>query len=919
MALFQSMSEFTPESVTRALNALYSQAGQVQQEANNFIVRFVNSPDALPTTFSLLQSSDQESHREIAALALSKQIMTRWNQIDEQTREQIKSWLLNASTESSKLRSYINRCIVIIGIFEWPEVWPDFLISLLSARPEDPNFDNVISTLGILADEIEKSDYIVQNRRQHLRNVCLESLPEIVEILSIGIHRDTTALSCLQILCSLLKWGDLQTIISEDLMVMICGTFLQDPETMELATDCLSAVFLGQGPGRSVDILKAYFRFVVHGFVLIGEMVSDNGLLFLVRFLKIHSVELESMAFGPDPSIDRGEVMKLYEMVLLADLTELWMDDFWVLWRDVARRLRSVMTTGTGAGVVADVFMPVFEQMRQMLMGKLVKCIDEGRITDPNALGTWNLIANIDPDGFLNFVSSQEPSPALTYAIGFVEGTRDERLAGFISSYISSLWSIASSNLTEVAEPLLFVCSHYPNIIPDKGFVKNYVQLLVFCFDSSESRYHVAASHSLWHYSTKNPREVPAQEFVPLIEQIPKYASTLGSDPLVRLVKTCSRIASGVSESIPEFAQGVFPILTQAAISLFASDMAKGLLCLREIAYSADNCCYCVFENVWDPLFSLFDKYMSNPSRDVYIVELILDAIAAGLVNCEWEMVARHFQSMLELISKYPQICYLSFDAIAVCRARHMEIDGMFPAVWNLIKMADTLSTGLFHLLGELSPLLFDLKSISTLLLSGINDARNDVSYAAVVTTRTIIDTLEQEPRMIFLAEFRLPLFKVILTTMLDCLHSSIFSKECTLLLDVLLNGKMQPREQRPVQEELMEALNSVAPEPHEGFYLNFVNFLTRVADNKYKFKTCIMDFLVLMKRAAPVDSAIFFRKSKKMGRELTRELSDILDPSISFESLSEADEVPVNQVKPLRIRKRGSVTLAKPPLILLD
>ena len=902
------MSAFTPASVAEAVEALYTSTGETHEKANAFIVEFMNSGEALPTTFALLQSADKEIIREVAVLALSKQIMTRWNQIDAQVRDQIKSYLLNANIDSPRLQQHINRCIVIIAIFEWPEVWSDFLISLLSVRPEDPNFPNVISILGILADEIEKCDYIVQSRRQLLRNVCLESLPELVQVLSCGISVEATSRGCLQILCSLLKWGNLADVISEPLMVMICGTFLQNVDTMELAVDCLTAVFVHRGPGREVDKLRAFFGIVVHGFALLGEMISENGLAFLVQFLKNYTTNLEYMAFGANATINREELLSLYQIILTSELTELWADDFWMFWKDVMRRLRAAVSSRTLDRPPVIVYMPIFPQIRQVLMDSLVKSIDQGRVTDPNALAAWNLVAHIDPDGFLSFVCSQKPSPALTYAIGFVEGTRDERLASFISSYIATLWDLASSDVCEVAEPLLFACSHSPVLVPDNlDFVSNYVNLLMFSFGNAEKRYQTAASHSLWHYATKMTDEFPVDALIPLIEQMPSYTAGMNTDPLVRVMSTLSRIAAKVVEKNPDFANRTYSVLMNATKSLFMTDIVKSLLCMREIAYSADRYCGIVFQDVWADLFELFENYLANPRREVYVVELLLDAIAAGLVNNEWNSISDHFRHMIDIITRNPDISCISFDAIAVCRARHMEVDGLFPDIWKIITMTDTLSGGLFRLLGELNPFLFDLKHISTLLLNGIKDTRNDVSYAAVVTTRNIIDTLDIEPRAQFLHEFRLPLFEVIISTMLDCLHSSIFSKECGLLLDVFLNSRIPVFDQRPVQEDMMKALLSTAPEPSEGFYQSFVQYLTRSQDSKNHFKTCILDFLVLMKRAAPVDSAVFFRKSSRLDKELSRELSDILAPSVSFDSLSEPDDIPLEQSRPLRIRKRST------------
>ena len=909
------MSEFTPEAVAEAVEALYTQTGQRQQQANAYIVTFMSSESALPTTFALLQSSDKEIIQEIAALALGKQIMTRWNQIDESMRVQIKSYLLNADVTSQKLLTHINRCLVMIAIFEWPESWPDFLLSLLAVRPEDPKFANVISILGILADEIEKCDYIVQSRRQMLRNVCLESLPELVQILSSGISSEATSKSCLQILCSLLKWGKLEDILSEPLMVMICGTFLQKPDTMELAVACLDAVFLHSGPRMGFDKLMQYFGVVVHGFVVLGDGISENGLAFLAHFLEKYTANLEVMSFGERATLNKDEVVALYRIILEADLTEAWMESFWLLWREVMRRLNTAVSSRVLDRPPVVVYMPVLPDIRRVLMEHLVLCIDKGRITDPNALGAWNLLAHIDPDGFLSFIQTQPPSPALTYAIGFVEGTRDERLVSVISAYISNMWSLAASSLRDVAEPLLFVCSHSPVLLPNnEDFLKNYLELLMFSFGSADKGYQIAASHSLWHYSTKITREFPVDVFLPLVRQIPTIASGMDSDPLVRLMSTLSRIASKVAEVAGEFASHTYSVLTQSSISLFGSDVVKALLCIREIAYSADQCCSLMFENLWGGLFDFFTKYMTNTKRDVYVIELALDAIAAGIVNCEWETAAPYFRTMIETVSRFPDVAYISFDAIAVCRARHMAIDGLFPEIWKLIEATKSLSGGLFRLLGELTPFLFDLKSIFTLLLNGIKDTRNDVSYAAVVTTRNIIDTLDIEPRAEFLRDFRVPLFETIISTMLDCLHSSVLSKECMLLLDVFLNSRIPVLDKRPVQDDMMQALTAVAPEPQEGFYRNFVQYLTQATDNKHKFKMCIMDFLVLMKRAAPVDSAVFFRKSSRLDKEFSRELSDILTPSMSFDSLSEPDDIPIDQSRPLRIRKRGTAPAIPTP-----
>lgn len=903
---------FAPETVIAALNALYSGQGANSEEANSYIVEWVNSEDAHITAFQILQDASQAVEiRSIVAMTLANQIMGKWDQINQLVRYEIRRGLLQIPFCCPELQAPINRCIVIIGVLEWPDEWPEFLDWLLSADPSTDAFDNSISMLGLLAEEIEQSNYIVQSRRQMLRNLFLESGARVLAILSVGIQRPQDVRDCLKILKSIFMWGSLQDIMNDEIITSLCTTFLHSPESMDLAVSCLEAIFLEKGPGRGLEVFNMYFSRVVHGFSMLGGVISEAGLAFLVKFLKEFSVNIETMAFVGCGEINKDEFMKLYEIVLTSELTDAWIGDFWILWRDIIRRLR------TSAGMCDRppfiVYMPIINQIRMMLMNALVRSIDQGRVTDPNAIGAWNLLANVDPDGFLEFISSQPPSPELTYAVGLLEGTRDERLAAVISSYISGLWSLASEDVARVAEPLLFACAHSPIILPgNEAFIENYIQLLIYCFEHSCPTYVVSASHSLYHYVKKLPEGFPLGALVPIIQKIPMYAGPMDTDPLVRLMKTVSAVAASVAQIDGNFAMGTFQVLTQTVIVLLQSDMLKGLISIREIAYSAEEHCREVFNVIWPGLIQVFAQYVNQGSYESYVVELLFDAMASGIVNCEWEHSGRAFEAMLGIITEYPSISFISLDAIAMCRARHSEVDAMFPIIWQIITQLSTLSPGLFHLLAEMDPFLFDLKEISALFFRGMHDTRNDVSYAAVNAAQSILDGLSDERRAVYLVEILEELLTVVMSTMLDCLHASIFSKEAALLHSVFLSYRFMPTEFH-IQETLLRVLGAIASEPSPGFYQNFISCLTDVCADKRLFKRCLIDFIVLMKRASPSDSSIFLRKAVRTSKALTRDLSDILAPSVSLESITELDDVPIDQVRPLQIRRRSRHNCLEP------
>ena len=107
------MSDFTPEAVVAALNALYSDQGEHNEDANSFIVEWVNSEDAYLTAFQILQDEENSVEiRSIAAMTLANQIMSKWGQIDQMVRCEIRSELVDAPLSYRPLQKNINRCTV---------------------------------------------------------------------------------------------------------------------------------------------------------------------------------------------------------------------------------------------------------------------------------------------------------------------------------------------------------------------------------------------------------------------------------------------------------------------------------------------------------------------------------------------------------------------------------------------------------------------------------------------------------------------------------------------------------------------------------------------------------------------------------------------------------------------------------------
>ncbi|OHS98788.1 hypothetical protein TRFO_01832 [Tritrichomonas foetus] len=898
--------------IERAIQQLYSTVQtDSQNEASKVIYEWLENPQAHEDVFQLLTSSNSIQVRNISAIALQKQIINRWDQFDTEFCNEVKKYLLDTVFRSdipSNFHDALNLSLTGIAIYEWPEKWPDYLQSLIQIHHESPSFYFSISLIGLLASEIECADYITQNRRQFLRNSFMEQLQNILQMVNVGISNPDTAPPSLSILNSLFLWADLD-IVNEPLISLLCFTYLPEIVTQESTIKCLSTLFVDRYFSHTIS--PSLLSIVVNGFAAIDDL-PDSGINFIICFLRKFSSTIENLIFDKFPNLNLNDFLQLYKVVIESPPNEYWIDEYWILWRDLMRRLRSAAKNQIFDRPPLLFFIPIIPQIRLSILNALPLSIETPEPLDQNSILSWSYLINLDINEFIQFFTSQQPSSCLTYAIGFLENTNDPRLLSIISSYLNGIWSYAQNNFDSTVLPLLFACSHSPTMIqktPD--FLTMFYQILSACFEFNNETVLVAASHALYHFAKKSPILIQPDFLKQLTDKMPTYIRKLDTNASIRVIRGLTLSAHHLIKTDNEFATTIILALVETVFSTLEFDPVRSLISLREMAYELDHISFIAYQNIWTRLFEYLQQMLSNPKSNPLYISLLFDTIAAGIVNSDWTQIESYASSLINLITQYPAHSSDSFSALAVCRARHIQIQNYFPVINQIILATQTLSTGLFHLLCELDPTLFDMTFVSTVLNNGIADVRYDISLSALQATKCILETLDNNLRILFLSNFQMGLLLTLINAMLDRMHEGLFKKQSTLLFHFFLyNNKPLPNIP-PIEQQVFDVLKSIIKGVDDQMLTQFSHYLDACRHDKDKFIEALVDFLVIIKRASPIEQAVFSCDLDKEKEDFTSDMIEMYSlNSFSLDELSDADDIPVKKMKSFQIRKRSPAFL---------
>jgi hypothetical protein len=208
------------DTAVKAIFALYDpQNVQKRQEANQWLMKFVATPEAWDISKELLSSTYQEV-QFVAAQSLWQKTRNDWNPLPEEVKKQLPSQLLGFTLQNASLAHIVRvrLCLTVAaaGIRAIPNYWPTMFTDLLNLVVNPPSIPNVkpldiriavMVILSLLPEELEAA-ILSHSKQDEVSKYLMNNAPQLLELIRSVLqqqvnneemtHIKLTALQCVK-------------------------------------------------------------------------------------------------------------------------------------------------------------------------------------------------------------------------------------------------------------------------------------------------------------------------------------------------------------------------------------------------------------------------------------------------------------------------------------------------------------------------------------------------------------------------------------------------------------------------------------------------------------------------------------------------------------------------------------------------
>ncbi|KAK7031943.1 importin N-terminal domain-containing protein [Favolaschia claudopus] len=328
-ALLDFSRPFDVSLMDRVAMTFYTGVGQEQQMAQLALTQFEEHPESWTRVPEILEKSTFPQAKYIGLQILERLVNTRWKTLPEPQRQGIRNFIVGetvkiASDEVAlrKQRTYINKLnLVLVQVLkqEWPHNWPTFISELVQSSTANLALcENNMVILKLLSEEIFdfSAEQMTQLKTKNLKNQMSGEFSEIFklccEVLK-DANKSSLIKATLETLLRFLNWIPLGYIFETQVIDLLLGRFLEQPEFRNVTLKCLAEVAaLEVGPEYDQKfvmlfamVMAAINRMVppntdiAQGYADADDDVQElilNLTLFLTNFLSAHLTALETEA-----------------------------------------------------------------------------------------------------------------------------------------------------------------------------------------------------------------------------------------------------------------------------------------------------------------------------------------------------------------------------------------------------------------------------------------------------------------------------------------------------------------------------------------------------------------------------------------------------------------------------------------------
>lgn len=924
MFLSLHIMEYSLHDIEETFNQLFDFQSQMRDQANAILLEWTNSDHAHIEAFYILKHSYNLTPRYGAATILKNKIKTSWSSLDPTLQNEIRDYLLNQIyQENTNLKEQLKHMLIIIAIHEWPEIWPGFLDSILTTSSDDPNFHSNLLLLEMFAKELEDCKYVTHSKLIQQRNYFIASIASIMQLLGVSLLTEENSIPALNILNSLLMWADISNFASNEIIDLLLSDFLVHEKTQQAALSCLTSLFLERndcGP-----IIKMIIPSLVHAFAQLSSY-SNIAVVFLVNFFRKYTQIIENMIFGDQsdpmskklsilllrddsetPPLDDytiqllPEVHSLFRVILSSQIDFIWRFEYWNLWINIMRRMLICVMTGRTDRPTFKLFSPIFSNIQAGLLASLPYAFEESKAIVQPAVCTWDLIARIDIDSYISFLSQLPLSPEVIYAVGCVSlgptMLNNEGVVPFFSNMYSSFFSMTESN--EIVQPILYsIARGTPIMEQNQELFDKYYDLLITCMLNREKEFQNAAIHSFLYAVNKSPDLFGNNQYIlGILNQLDSILPNIDETIATLLIRAVTIMVARVKND-EETMFSLFDMIANSIVLLMPDFAPLALKMISEFAFYSNPTTAQALRNIWPSLIDCIQQ------EDPLLYENSYEAFSACIANCLLTEISDQVDFFWQTVFKIPR--QFAYESIATIRSYHLEIDTYYSMVEDFIKNEDKLSRSLFTMIKCFDPNLFNISLIMNLAILGMNEIEIDISKEAISLIEEIMFGLAQEAREEFLKNYTSTIVSTTLSCMLDSMHMGAFSKQVGLIRQLYSFEKQMDFD---YLEVLYTSFKQIIDEPSENFFKNFVAQVAESMYDHYGLKQMFSDLMIMMKKSTPKEQSQLLElelenesKKEELLEKDQKELERI------YAENEDDIELPIAQLKSLSIYSPGDI-----------
>jgi hypothetical protein len=324
-----------------------------------------------------------------------------------------------------------------------------------------------------------------------------------------------------------------------------------------------------------------------------------------------------------------------------------------------------------------------------------------------------------------------------------------------------------------------------------------------------------------------------------------------------------TKIAATIPEPRETLANVCTPIAHRLAKPTDAIAVTLALEVVRDCAVDAWRF---LWESLWPSLQALATEAISNQAVDLGFLSLVLQAVTALITRLPWEEAGPIVLMLLELMvtrGRFPAPFFVLLEQLA----KHFEAE--------MRELSEGIfSSFIFPASVDPDPPFAEIMIVIRAIRNGWVDIEWIIEAALHVFMGWNSEAIKQTVRAlvrVFREKDHPALCEIVglygeklvgacFTAMVDGMHGTDFDHYVKLLwkMSTLISQLQQfPDAWRNL---IVAQLAAVAEEPEEGLFVRFVNHLSAIYSKKDEFRDAFANLLVMLKRLAPGDTAVFSR-----------------------------------------------------------